>query len=265
MKKIYFIIINLSIILSSCEKVIDVDLNDAEPVIVVEGYLTDIEGMNYVLLSKSNSFYTTGEVEKLEGAEVEVVSGNGISYKLDEEEKGYYRNQNLKVETNQNYKLNIRYGSTILQSVSNSPSAVKIDSIEIMSSEFSRPEKELYRIICHFRDSPDEVNFYRLRLFIGDDILKGFYVMNDKFLGGESVSYPFDGVEMEDNSTVRVELLGVDESNYEYFYTLSRIMGMGQDIIPGNPPTNIEGDAIGIFGANTFDSKTVVFKKQELD
>lgn len=257
--------------LSSCEKVIDVDLRDAEPKIVVEGHLTNIKGMNLLALSKTSSFYNNEEPERLRGAEVVVIDENGTEYILNEVNKGYYNNQDFEVLTNHNYKLEVKVDNQILKSSSYSPSSVKIDSVKIEFSEFSGPkgkgnhDNSLYKVTCYFVDPINEINFYRLRIAINGEYLSGFNVIDDKFFSGKTINYQFNGIDLIDNDMVRIELLGIDENNFQYYYMLSRIFGGGQDITPGNPPTNIEGNAIGIFGANTFDTLTTVFREEDLE
>ena len=93
--------------------------------------------------------------------------------------------------------------------------------------------------------------------------MSGFYIVEDRFFNGNTIPYNFNGIALEDQDEVWIELMGIDEANYNYFYTLQRLIGNGQDITPGNPPTNIEGNAIGIFGASTFDSMIKVFHIEE--
>jgi hypothetical protein len=269
MKKLLYIILILGTMLSSCEKVIDVDLKDAEPKMVVEGYLTNHEGINLVVLSKTNSFYTNEEPEMLIGADVVMIDEFGVNFTLEEIGPGYYNNKNFKGLVNHNYKLSISVDNVILESQSYSPSDVMIDSIKTALSEFGGPgsgggrhndgEKEKYSVTCYFSDPVDEINFYRLRISVNNEYLSGFHVVDDKFFNGKTIPFQFNGIELVDGDELRVELMGIDENNYQYYYTLSRILGAGQDITPGNPPTNIVGDAIGIFGANTFDVNTVFF------
>jgi len=262
MKKILYITI-LAFTFLSCEKVINVNLKNADPIVVVEGYLTNVEGGNFVSLSKTNSFYNNEEPERLKGAEVTIIDPLGNVFLLNEIESGYYRNPNFKIEASQTYKLEVIVENKLIESFSHSPSLVKIDSLKIEKSKFGTPredtESSSYKVTCYFNDPINEMNFYRFRLYVNNDILNGFFVMDDKFFNGKTISYQFNGIELNQDDIVKIDLLGIDKNNYEYFYTLSRLMGRGQDITPGNPPSNIEGDAIGIFGANTIDSSTVVF------
>ena len=266
-KKILYILILSSFALSSCEKVIDIDLNDADPRVVVEGQLTSKAGFNLVSLSKTSSFYSNEEVEMISGAIVEVSDESGNKFELKELQPGLYNNELFKVISNQKYKLHVDTGDDVFEAYSTTSSLVKIDSIRIEINEFGPKNKgsdELhYNITTYFLDKLNEVNFYRLRLIVNNEYISGFYAIDDRFFDGKTIPYNFGGIVLEEGDEVIVELLGIDEANFNYFYTLQRLQGNGQDITPGNPPTNIIGDAIGIFGASNFDSMIEVFHIEE--
>ncbi|MCK5908297.1 MAG: DUF4249 domain-containing protein [Flavobacteriales bacterium] len=269
-KNILHILLLSVFALSSCEKVIVIDLNDADPRIVVEGQITSEAGFNLVSLSKTSSFYSNEEVEMITGAKVEVSDESGNKFELKELQPGLYNNETFKVISSQKYKLHVDIGDDVFEAYSTTSSSVKIDSIKIEINEFGPKnndgdgsEELRYKITTYFLDKLDEVNFYRLRLIVNDEYMSGFYVVDDRFFDGKTIPYNFGGIVLEDGDKVIVELLGIDEANFNYFYTLQRLQGNGQDITPGNPPTNIIGNAIGIFGASNFDSMDIVFKIDE--
>ena len=259
----------LSIVLfafSSCEKVIDIDLNDAAPKIVVEAQITNVKGFNLVSLSKTSSYYSNEPIERIVGAIVEVSDVLDNKYILKEIAPGMYNNKDFVLDSNSKYKLQINTGAEIFESFSKPPSPVKIDSIRIEHSEFSPKnkghngsEESQYKITTYFLDNANEVNFYRLKLNVNGEYLYGFYVVDDRVFSGKTIPYKFNNIILNDKDQVNVELLGIDEANYNYFYTLQKLQGNGQDITPGNPPSNIKGNAIGIFGASTLDKMNKVF------
>jgi len=256
--------------LSSCEKVIDIDLNDAAPKIVVEAQITNMKGFNLVSISKTGSYYSYDDTERIVGAIVEVSDIMDNKFILNEVAPGMYNNEDLVLDSNSEYKLHIDTGTETFESFSKSPSSVKIDSIKIERSEFSpknkgdnSSEEPQYKVIAYFLDNANETNFYRLRLSVNGEYLYGFYVVDDRVFNGKTIPYKFNNIFLNDNDQVSVELLGIDEANYNYFYTLRKLLGNGKDITPGNPPTNIKGNAIGIFGASTFDIMKKVYKVKE--
>ena len=80
------ILSGLSIVLEGCTKIVDVDLPDSEPLLVVEGTIRNGEAP-LVLLSKTQGYFDpVGDLSEslyIGGAEV-TVSANGVPYLLDE-------------------------------------------------------------------------------------------------------------------------------------------------------------------------------------
>ena len=269
--KKYIYILLLIFALVSCEKIIQVDLNDAEPRIVVEGQITNEAGLNLVSLSKTSSFYSTDTITRIVGATVSVSDDDGNTFILDEIAPGFYNNKIMKTDRYQSYKLHVDTGFEIIEAYSTTPSEVKIDSMKIELNKFGPGSggggdgdgNSHYTVYAYFMDLPNEVNFYRLRLVVNQVYMSGFYVVDDRVFDGKTIPYAFGGIALEEDDKVWVELLGIDEANFNYFYTLQRLQGNGQDITPGNPPTNLHGDAIGIFGASTFDKMSMVFHVEE--
>lgn len=258
---IYFLIL-ASFIFSSCEKVIDIDLNNANPRIVVEAQIADRTGLNLVSITRTSNFYSSDLPERVEGATVEITDDMGNNFVFEEIEPGFYHNKVLKSFENHTYNLQITTSDEIIEASSITASSVKIDSLKIESSEFHRGnggEDNLHKVTCYFMDIPNEKNYYRLRIVVNGDYLSGFYIVDDEFFDGKTIPYSFSGISLYDNDIVWVELMGIDEANFKYYYTLARLDGNGQDITPGNPPSNIVGNAIGIFGSYTFDNKSEVF------
>src|SRR5690554_6820716 len=69
------------IMMAACEKVIEVDLNDSEPEIVIEGNLSNDNGVLEVKISKTGSYFNTAPYEKVANAEVFLDAGPGYRQK----------------------------------------------------------------------------------------------------------------------------------------------------------------------------------------
>ena len=73
-------------------------------------------------------------------------------------------------------------------------------------------------------------------------------VLSDNLIDGDNVVFPIFQTEFEENDTVSVQLLSIDEVNYRYFNALASSQG-GE--VPGNPETNLNGaeNVVGFFAA----------------
>src|SRR5690554_431482 len=115
--------------LTSCEKAIEVDLNDSEPVIVIEGNLSYERGELEVKLSKSGSYFDSAPYEKVNGADVVLDGGPGYRLTAEETGDGIYRLDGLPLNAGNVYRLNVVAGGEEYTSVSELNPEVKIDSV----------------------------------------------------------------------------------------------------------------------------------------
>lgn len=251
----------LTITFFSCEKVVELDLDDAQQVIVVEGIVHDSLGDNFVLLSKSKSFNDNqGQFEKISGASVIISDNAGNNFTLSEVEPGRYQNTLLEGVSGRKYFLNVTVDGKIFTSESILPTKIELDSLsyEEVNNPFGGDEGEVleYRVFTHFRDPENIENFYRLKVFNGEKQEKGFLSLDNNFIDGDDVDFPIFISEFEEGDTATVQLLSVDEINYRYF---NAIESSQNGEVPGNPESNIVGEnVVGYFGAYAKSQKSII-------
>jgi hypothetical protein len=246
----------------SCEKVVELDLDDAQQMIVVEGIVHDSIGDNFVLLSKSKSFNdNNGSFEKVTGASVIISDNLGNIFTLSETEPGRYQSSTLEGISGRKYLLNITVSGKTITSESTMPQRVALDSLsyEEVDNPFggdNESGKKEYRVYTHFRDPLGVVNYYRIKGYNGGVQEKGFLTLNDDLIEGADVDFPLFLSKFEEGDTAVVHLLSVDEVNHRYF---SAIEASQDGEVPGNPESNIEGEnVVGYFGAYAKSQKAVV-------
>lgn len=253
MKQIFLIIsvISFLLIFSSCEKRIDLDLDEANQKYVIEGIVHDRMGDNFVLISKTKPFNdNTSGLEKISGASVRITDNLNNSYNLYEVEPGYYTDSTLMGVANREYSLLITVDNKTFTAKSYLHPRVEIDSLSQRQTEsLFWADKDIpeYRIDCYFTEPSGLGDFYRIKPFVFGEQEDGFIAFNDDYFDGLSTYLPvFESIFYEGDS-VTVQLLSVDEQNYRYFNALS----LAQDgLVPGNPESNIENEeSVGYFGA----------------
>lgn len=84
-----FGIIASALTICSCEDVIELDLKNSEPKLVVESFITDSDQPLTVKLSKSTGFYSQSELPTVSGALVILSDNNQITDTLIESGKGF--------------------------------------------------------------------------------------------------------------------------------------------------------------------------------
>lgn len=245
---------------SACEKVINIDLKNAAPKVIIEGTITDDPfTLSYtVLVSKSNSFSSNGKNNPVSGAIVIVEDAtSNIIDTLEEISPGRYKTQKITGIEGHTYKLRAIVDGTAYTASSTMPKAVSLDSLYIQTLPFFG--EEFKQVIPVFKDPIEQENYYRFSLRVNDSVQNDFDAWDDIITNGKVNSRPlninaqelFDG-----DDTVYVRMNSTEKAMYDFFYTLENASGNGQT--PGNPLSNISNGAIGYFGAITVRERYVI-------
>jgi len=257
---ILFFVSLLAAIFSSCEKVIELDLNEAEQKIVVEAVLKDSPGNNYILISQTSTVYTDQNFDNISGADVRVKDKNNIEYVFPEDPliPGKYWNSTFSVLPDNDYSLTIVANGETITSTCHSYAKPTIDSMIYYPSPFSAQTADTVYMVDYFSvDNVNEANHYRLRIWINSvEIRTYYYIGNDDFINGATYNAPFFGADAHSGDTVFIELNTLDKANYTYLFTLSS--NSSNSTAPANPTSNLEGNALGYFGAFSTDTMMLI-------
>ena len=243
----YFVFIAAFLSLTSCEKVIQLNLNNTTPRVVIQADIYDHAGPYYVTISKSVNFDQSSIYPPVSGARVELSDNSGQSEVLSETVSGTYLTKNFRGIPGRTYQLKVSTGNETFQASAVMPYAVKPDSIYFSVSPFSGDKVTAIR----FTDLPLVKNYYRLIYIVNNVQIKGIYVLDDELFQGASISYSltsrgFD-INLVNGSNVVVWLESIDQNVYEYFRT--SVTEGGQAASPSNPVSNISNGALGYFNA----------------
>jgi hypothetical protein len=272
MKKISTIalFVVLTIALSSCEKIVSIDLNKANPHMVIEGIVTDQQTPDSVVLTKSGNYFESSlYFPPVPNALVTISDGLGTLDTLKEERPGTYRSFALRGMPGRTYTLNVVADGNVYSAVSSMPEKVLIDSL--YATPFRAFDGDVgYNLYVMFRDPPTPGNYYRVNLGISrplpPDSITGqrYRLFNDKLANGNEITLRMrTGRSVVTGDTLTVELLSIDRASYDYFNTLNDILTSDRaptSLAPTNPNTNLTNGSLGYFAAYTIDSKKIVLQ-----
>jgi hypothetical protein len=251
-----------ALILTSCEKVIDVDLNDSLPQIVIEGNITDQTGPYTVKLSKSVNFDELNDFPSISGATVQISDDAGNSEILPETSPGIYTTASLQGTPGRTYTLDVTIEEQTYTAVSTMPFPVAIDTLTVEEPSLSFGNGEDY-IEARYKDPEGIDNYYRFVLLINNVRQKGIGVIIDRdwLQDGNTIRTSIESDEEEDiefkpGDLVTVFMQSIDESVYEYYRTLNE-SGGNFSASPTNPLSNFSGGVLGYFSAYAVTSKTI--------
>ena len=240
----------LGMTLASCQKVIDIDLNAAEPRFVIQARIVADTNDAEVLISSSTAVNNSNSFSQISGANVRITDALGNVVQMNEVQPGIYRNAALRGVVGMKYTLDVDYSGKHFSAQSTVPVRVACDSLQIDSLSFFGFKN--YIIIPRFVDPIGLGNNYRFILVHNDTTSSDIIVRNDEFSDGLLNKRPLDTqVEFHHGDSVVVSMQCIDEGVYTYLLALAQLSQGGNQVTPTNPPSNIQGGALGYFNACT--------------
>lgn len=250
---------------SSCEKVIDVKLDDADKKLVIDAVITDQAGGCKVLVSQTKNFKDDNSFTGVSGAVVSITDGSGNETVLSPASAvGVYEAPALVGQSGITYKLKVTANGQTYNAKSTMPAKVPLDSIYISTIKFFGDDQIFSNVM--FKDPVGVKNYYRFIQYVNGKRSKGIFVMDDDLSDGkqfDNTLYFFsddDNVELiYPGDEVTVEMQCIDAATYKYWFSMDRsATGSNQSASPANPVSNIDNGALGYFSAQVVQRKQAV-------
>ena len=248
---------------SSCEKVIDLNLKDAAPQLVIEGSIINTAHFPTVSISRTVGFNEPSNFRGVSGATVRITSGSTMPVILIESSPGIYQGLTVIGRPGRIYTLQVDVDGQTYKASSTMPSQVAIDSIGVEDVGFrGKIEKN---VIVYYSDPPNVKNQYRFILSVNGKLITRVFARNDEFNDGRAVRVALyqDDVDIKSGDKLDIELQSIDERIYTYWFTFSKQSGeaMGNaSVAPTNPPNNFDKPVLGYFSAHAVNRRTVIVK-----
>jgi hypothetical protein len=266
--KTYLRLLLLLPLITACEKVVNIDLNTADPKLVIDGRVTDTSGKYQVILSKSQSFYSDQAPPKVSGAIVIISDQQGsIIDTLHEDSAGVYNTRLLrKGQPLHTYTLTVKAENKNYSSVSTMPDSVKIDSLHFTPAGEGRRgfrNNSNPMVTCYWTDPSATANYYRVDIFKDDTLIndKRYSILNDQFTNGTQLQFSFSRNALVKGTVVKFRIYSIDKATYDYYNGVNLVLGSGQaSLAPANPNTVMQGGALGYFTAMSSSTRVKVIK-----
>jgi hypothetical protein len=262
--KYKFLILGLSILFGSCQKVINIDLKNKDATIVIEGTVTDSPTIPHtVKITKSVNFSADNVFPAVSGANVTISDNAGNTVTLNETSPGIYQNSTLVGTQGRTYYLNVIAEGKTYSAASTIPTKVNLDTVlvDVGLSPPGAGNGNSKSAIPVFTDPYGKGNNYKFFLKKNNILSKQLFITDDQIVDGGINNRPLSDSDFEykTNDTITVTMMCLDKAVYLYFYSLSQ-SGSGPDAsaTPANPVTNINGAILGYFSAHTIQTKKVI-------
>lgn len=279
MKNIFIhISLVISLLISSCTDVIDVEVPFAGPNLVVEASIEwqkgTIGNVQTVKLSELKPYFDSTTSTIVKGATVKVTNdSNGKEVYFIDQNNGNYTTTAFIPVVNQSYTLEVVHrGETFIGRETLTP-VVKIDRVDQSTENGFSPNA--IEVNIYFRDPVDQENYYLTIFQERKDLLPTLLDVSDEFTNGNEMRIfyeKFDNEEtgekeLQPGDIVDIKFYGVSKTYYNYIRLLieqNRNGGGPFSTIPAplkgnciniNDPDNY---ALGYFRLTEVDKRTYV-------
>jgi hypothetical protein len=256
MKKLVFIILSAAFIIG-CTKIIDVDLKNSTPQLVIEGLVTNASPAQ-VSISKTVQFSSSNVFPAVSGAIVTITDNAGGNFTLAETAAGTYTNSSLIGVPGRTYNLSVIANGTTYNSTSTMPAQVNLDTLLLENIAFI-PDN-VWIVKPQYTDPAGFGNYYRFIEKINNVRNPTIWVWDDRLTNNGVSTRPLIQADstITIGDTIEVEMQCVDRNIFRYFTVLQNLQQNATT--PANPDSNISGNVIGYFSAHTSQKKKTAIK-----
>lgn len=261
MKSYFNILVILGIIcFCSCEEVIDVDVPNQTPKLVVDASINWVKGTDgseqIIKLLLSTDYFSSETYVPALGADVRITNliTDEVVQFLDNNDGDYITSDFVPV-LNTDYKLDIIYDGETYTSLEKFKSVSSISNItQTTSGGFN---DSLIEVNIFFNDPVLDENYYLVKFQEDIDLLPTFIVLKDEFTNGNEMTIFFEKDDDDSDSdalntgdVVNVELVGISKQYYNYMsLLLDQTEGQGPF---ATTPAPVNGNCINVSNPDKF-------------
>ncbi len=252
--KLFFIAV-FFFTLFSCEKVIDIDLNEDQERIVVEGSLYDGDTTHRVKITKTLNFDQSNNFPTVNDAVVSVADNLGNVGTFASVGNGWYELTSYPGVPGRTYTLTVVQNGKTYTATSLMPTKVIMDEIVVDDFAFG---VTVFKTITAIRQDPaGERNYYLFESKKNDTVIPGINLQDDQFNDGSLTLQPILFDEYISGDSIDITMFMIDKTIYDYFNQLATNTN-GQGATPANPISNFNNGCLGYFSARTVHKALVV-------
>lgn len=235
------------IICISCEEIIEVDLNEEMPRLVVEAninWIKETRQTEQEIWLSTLSPYFSNETNPASGATVRIVDEAAKRYRFVEIENSgrYVALDTVPYRVNQNYTLHITYNQEEFEATETFQTVANITRVEQEQLNFFGREALKFEVYSF--DPPEEENYTLFEFITPRFELPDLNVYRDDFTNGIEYYGILVDSEVEAGDTLQLRQLGLSPRGYNYWSLLvtQNLQGGGGPFQP--PPVNLNGNVV---------------------
>jgi hypothetical protein len=264
----------LMLLISSCEDVIDFELEGHEPILVIDAFLSTEGTQQFIKISESIPYLNDGGYNKVSGASV-IVSDALTDYIFTEQEPGIYASPNpLTLSSETEYTLRVTYNATTYTATSKAKDiGSPLDTIAVWQEFDTIPilneVDSSYSLYIARQETPGIGDFYLGKYYINGvletDTVREMGWTDDIFFDGQYVVFPvyqIDHKKLTSGDTVKLDMFTITRQYNDYLLFIlfqTDFKGGLFDTPSANVKGNFDNGAVGYFiVCDVTSSKTIV-------
>lgn len=248
MKKILYLI-TIAILSISCQDVIELDLNNADPRLVVDARIErDATGntTTRVLLTRTAGFYDQ-EVTYVNNATVVITDQAGSSYPLSLTDFGTYTTNDITAGLNSRYTLQIIDGGETYVATQDFVNTVPYTRVE---QESVNGLPDVTKITGFFNDPAGEENYYLFEYL--DEFNFELDIIDDEFTDGNEAITVFFMEDLPVGTEINLKIKGLDRRGFTFYDTLIQQTADGGGGPFDTQPATVRGNIINTTNTQNF-------------
>lgn len=240
----YIIVLLFTILFSSCEDVINVDLPTGEPKLVIDASINwqlNTPGNEQTILLSTTTGYYEPTVPKVSGATVMVTNTDtNVAYNFAENPgTGAYVCNTFEPVLNANYKLTVTHQGETYTATEKMTSVVPIDKVEQENDFFGG---DVIKVNAFFTDNGATDDFYMFKYKPSYTAIPSYGVNDDELFQGNQFSSFYASDEFKSGDSVAITIYGVSEQFSNYMRLLLDVSGGGGPF--STAPAQVKGNII---------------------
>lgn len=267
-----YLAVSCCIFLLCCTKVVDVDLETAEPKLVIDASIDWVKGTTgseqKIKLSTTTGYYNAA-FPAVSGAEIVITnSANTIFSFIENPGTGEYACSDFHPVIGETYTLKVVLNGEVYTATE---TCIAVPGIEnsIAQNNTGGMGGDEVEITYHFRDNGNEENYYLHRIQSPVSKFPGYKAQDDKNSQGNLMQEYFSDKDLKAGDPINIRLYGISRRYYDYFRKLLTASGADSgpfQTLPGSVRGNIvnqthfENFAYGYFRLSQVDVRDYIIQ-----
>lgn len=238
--------LGLLLMMESCEKEININYHNSEPVYVVEASISNMG--TEVRISRTQAMDNNSSDSDIDNATVVISSDNNIRETIPFSQNGFYVSR-LKGTPGVNYQLDIELNGHHFSSTSTMQRTPQMNQFRLVWKKMLS-ERYLFGDV-RIQDIANEENWYFIHLYRNDIGYRWAVIRDDRNpnkelqqLLGLFQEGSNDSDVLQEGDRLRLVIRAIDQRAYDYLFSMERMDDTGT-----NPIANFSGGCLGYFSA----------------